>query len=153
MAARNTFRDQLQRGFWPCTEPVFANLLRSRGIDSQPCGPVRQPHLLYWSAKLHRLVESIPGLRKRLQTRTLQLIFLPVHEREKLTRLYPEPRCRVVFKMAALPGYTGSALISCRSAGRDGVDSWTDLIKNPLSNENPFDFQLTYNESMKYKKK
>ncbi len=27
------------------TEPVFVNLLRSLGIDSQPGGPVRQPYL------------------------------------------------------------------------------------------------------------
>ncbi len=38
------------------SESVFVNLLRSPGIDSKPGGPV-----------LHRLAESIPGLRKRLQ--------------------------------------------------------------------------------------
>ncbi len=27
------------------SEPVFVNLLRSPGIDSQPGGPVRQPYL------------------------------------------------------------------------------------------------------------
>jgi hypothetical protein len=41
------------------TEPVFVNLLRSPGIDSQPGGPVGQPYLLYWPAKLHGLTESI----------------------------------------------------------------------------------------------
>ncbi len=36
-------RNQLRR-----TEPVFVNLLRSRGIDSQPSGgPVRQPYFTY----------------------------------------------------------------------------------------------------------
>jgi hypothetical protein len=40
-------------------EPVFVDLLRSPGIDSQPCGPVRQPYLLYRPAKLQRLAESI----------------------------------------------------------------------------------------------
>ncbi len=29
------------------SEPVFVNLLRSSGIDSQPGGPVRQPYLSY----------------------------------------------------------------------------------------------------------
>jgi hypothetical protein len=46
----------------PCCdnpEPVFVNLLRSPGIDSQPGGPVRQPCLLYRPAKLNRLAESI----------------------------------------------------------------------------------------------
>jgi hypothetical protein len=38
-----------------CTEPVFVDLLRSPGIDSQPGGPVRQPFLSYRSARLHRL--------------------------------------------------------------------------------------------------
>ncbi len=41
-------------------EPVFVNLLRSPGIDSQPDGPVWQPSLSYWLARLHRLAESIP---------------------------------------------------------------------------------------------
>jgi hypothetical protein len=41
------------------TEPVFVDLLRSPGIDSQPSGPIRQPYLLYWPAKLHGLAESI----------------------------------------------------------------------------------------------
>ncbi len=42
------------------TEPVFVNLLRSPGIDSQPGWPVRQPYLSYRPARLHRLAESIP---------------------------------------------------------------------------------------------
>jgi hypothetical protein len=56
-------------------EPVFVDLLRSPGIDSQPGGPVRQPYLLYRSAKLQAsgidFSESIPGLLKRLQIRAL----------------------------------------------------------------------------------
>jgi hypothetical protein len=47
----------------PSTEPVFADLLRSPGIDSQPCGPVRQPYLSHWPTRLHRLTESIPRNR------------------------------------------------------------------------------------------
>ncbi len=53
------------------TEPVFAKLLRSLRIDSQPGGPVRQPYLPYRPARLHRFLESIPGLLKRLQSRAL----------------------------------------------------------------------------------
>jgi hypothetical protein len=45
-------------------EPVFVDLLRSTGIDSQPVGPVREPN---FRAKLHMLAESIPGLQKHLQ--------------------------------------------------------------------------------------
>ncbi len=59
-------------GLQYCTgppEPVFVNLLRHLGMDSQPGGPVRQPSLLYRLARLHRLAESIPGLLKRLQIR------------------------------------------------------------------------------------
>jgi hypothetical protein len=48
-------------------EPVVVHLLRSPGIDSQSGGgPVRQPYLTYWPARLHRLAEWIPGLLKRL---------------------------------------------------------------------------------------
>jgi hypothetical protein len=43
-----------------CPEPVFVDLLRSPGIDSQPGGTVRQPYLSYRPARLHRLPESIP---------------------------------------------------------------------------------------------
>jgi hypothetical protein len=50
-----------------CTEPVFVNLLRSPGIDSQHGGPVQQPYLSYWPARQLRLAESIPELLKRLQ--------------------------------------------------------------------------------------
>jgi hypothetical protein len=53
------------------TEPEFVNLLRSPGIDSQPGGPVRQPHLTDRPAKLQRLAGSIPGLLKHLQIRVL----------------------------------------------------------------------------------
>ncbi len=42
------------------SEPVFVNLLRSSGIDSQRGGPVRPPYLLYRPARLHRLAESNP---------------------------------------------------------------------------------------------
>jgi hypothetical protein len=48
----------LQKG----PEPVFLNLLRSPGIDSQPGGQVRQPYLLDRPAKLHRPAESIPRI-------------------------------------------------------------------------------------------
>ncbi len=44
-------------------EPVFVNLCRSPGIDSQPDGPVRQPYLSYRPAMLHRQVESNPRTR------------------------------------------------------------------------------------------
>jgi hypothetical protein len=37
------------------TEPVFVNLLRSLGIDSQPGGPVPQPYLSLRPVRLHRL--------------------------------------------------------------------------------------------------
>jgi hypothetical protein len=44
-------------------EPVFVNLLRSPGIDSQDGGPLRQLYLLYRPDRLHRLAESIPRNR------------------------------------------------------------------------------------------
>ncbi len=53
------------------SEPVFVNLFRSPGIDSQPSGPVRKAYLTYWPARLHRLAESISGLLTRLQIRAL----------------------------------------------------------------------------------
>jgi hypothetical protein len=57
------------------SEPIFVDLLRSQGIDSQPGGPVRQPYLSYRAARLQRLAESIPRnrfwLHKRLQIRAL----------------------------------------------------------------------------------
>jgi hypothetical protein len=52
------YRPARARIFKPFMEP---------GIHSQPGGPVRQPYLLYWLARLHRLAESIPGLLKHLQ--------------------------------------------------------------------------------------
>jgi hypothetical protein len=48
------------------TEPEFVNLLRSPEIDSQPGGPVRQPHLTYRLARIDRLAESIPGFVKNV---------------------------------------------------------------------------------------
>ena len=50
-------------------EPVFANLLKSSGIDFQLGGQIRLHYLTYRPARLHRLAESILGLLKRLQTR------------------------------------------------------------------------------------
>ncbi len=47
-------------GAYMYTEPVFVNLERSPGIDSQPGGPERQSHLSYRPARIHRLAESIP---------------------------------------------------------------------------------------------
>jgi hypothetical protein len=45
------------------SEPVFIDRVKSPGIDSKPGGPVRQPCLTYWPARLHRLAESIPRNR------------------------------------------------------------------------------------------
>jgi hypothetical protein len=45
------------------SEPVFVDLLRRPGIDSQPAGPVRQPYFSYRPARLHRLAKSIPRNR------------------------------------------------------------------------------------------
>jgi hypothetical protein len=45
------------------SEPVFVNLLRSPGIDSQPGGPVRQPYFSYRPTMLQRQVESNPRNR------------------------------------------------------------------------------------------
>ncbi len=53
---RNTYTDTDGRA---STEPVFVNLLRSPGIDSQPGGPVRQPYLTYRPAWLQRQAESV----------------------------------------------------------------------------------------------
>jgi hypothetical protein len=58
-----TPQDLLLRMAAPGTEPVFLNLFRSPGIDSQPGGSVRQPYLMYRTARLHRLAESIPWNR------------------------------------------------------------------------------------------
>ncbi len=44
-------------------EPVFVDLLRRPGIDSQPGGPVRQPYFSYRPARVHRLAKSIPRNR------------------------------------------------------------------------------------------
>ncbi len=62
----------------PFLEPVFVNLLRSPGIDSQSSGPERQPYWSYRPARLHRRAESIPGLLERLQIRApVSLYFFP----------------------------------------------------------------------------
>jgi hypothetical protein len=50
-------------GYKNCTEPVFINLLRSLGIDSQPGGPVRKSYLSHRPARQHRLVESMSWKR------------------------------------------------------------------------------------------
>jgi hypothetical protein len=57
------------------SEPVFVNLLRSPGIDSQPGRPVRQPIWRtgppsYIGCGIDSL-ESIPGFLKRLQIQAL----------------------------------------------------------------------------------
>jgi hypothetical protein len=47
-------------------QPARAHIckpFKEPGIDSQPGGPVWQPYLLYWLARLHRLAESIPRNR------------------------------------------------------------------------------------------
>jgi hypothetical protein len=49
-------------------EPVFVDLLRRLGIDSQPGGPVRNPICRTGAGELDSS-ESIPGLHKRLQIR------------------------------------------------------------------------------------
>jgi hypothetical protein len=60
-------------------EPVFVDLLRSPGSDSQPGGPVRQPYLLYgtgspcYIGRWNRILEIYSGLLKRLQIRALFL--------------------------------------------------------------------------------
>ncbi len=41
------------------SEPVFLNLLKCPGIDSQPGGSVRQPYLTYRPVRLCSLAESI----------------------------------------------------------------------------------------------
>jgi hypothetical protein len=68
-----TERRKTQKNAWMdgTPEPVFVILLRGPGIGSQPGRPVRQPYLSYRPARLHGLVESIPGLHKRLQIREI----------------------------------------------------------------------------------
>ncbi len=58
------------------------------GIDSQPGGPVRQPCLLYRLTRLHRLVESIPGLLKRLQIRAQATLASGIGSLESIPRLH-----------------------------------------------------------------
>jgi hypothetical protein len=45
--------------------------LRSPGIDSQPCGPVRQPYLTYWPARA-RIYKPIKEPRNRFRARRNQ---------------------------------------------------------------------------------
>jgi hypothetical protein len=42
-----------------CAEPVFVDLLRTPGVDSQHGGPVRQHYLSYRPARIDRLAESV----------------------------------------------------------------------------------------------
>ncbi len=58
------------------------------GIDSQPGGPVRQPCLLYWLARLHGLAESIPGLLKRLQIQPQATLASRIGSLESIPRLH-----------------------------------------------------------------
>ncbi len=55
------------------SEPVFVDLLRSPGIDSQPGGSVRQPYLTLRPARQHRLAESIPALSNNTEYPSLEL--------------------------------------------------------------------------------
>jgi hypothetical protein len=110
-------------------EPVFKNLLRSPGIDSQPSGPVRQPYLLYQPARLHRLAESIhiPGLLKRLL-------------REQTCR---EPECRE----QVCCGKTW--VIKCAGNGEAGSGSATDILvgnKRAGSDRRPAHSTATHRE-------
>ncbi len=50
----------LNMGWGGGAEPVFVDLLRSPGIDSQIGRPVRLPYFSYRLARLHRLAKSIP---------------------------------------------------------------------------------------------
>jgi hypothetical protein len=69
MKARNRVRIRLSY------RPARARIckpLRGAGIDYQPAGPVRQPYLLYWPARLHRLEESIPRNRFQVSLKVLK---------------------------------------------------------------------------------
>jgi hypothetical protein len=61
-------RPESSREGGPGPEPVFVDLVRSPGIDSQPGGPVRNP-VSRTGPPGYMLAESIPGLHKRLQIR------------------------------------------------------------------------------------
>ncbi len=50
----------MEKSDQPEPEPVFVDRLWSPGINSQPCGPVRQPYFAYRPARLHKLAEPIP---------------------------------------------------------------------------------------------
>jgi hypothetical protein len=79
-------------------EPVFVNLLRSPGINSQPGGTVRQPYLSYRHAMLHRQVviessESIPGLLKCLKIRAQ---VMNRHWRKSTNKRQAKPEQKIV---------------------------------------------------------
>jgi hypothetical protein len=64
-------------------EPVFVNLLRSPGFDSQPGGPVTATLFVVTACQSTKAggidsSESIPGLLKRLQIRTP--LFAPLRD-------------------------------------------------------------------------
>ncbi len=78
------------------SEPVFVNLLRSPGIDSQPGGPVQKPYLSYRPAMLHRLAESNPRNRF-LVSLNVYKYGLPALNR--CQRLLEETQDRVLFSI------------------------------------------------------
>ncbi len=78
---------------YPYYRACICRPFRSPGIDSQHGGPVRQPYLSYWPARLHRLAKSIPGFHKVLQIRaqvtikTSERVKTPMGE-EELVPIY-----------------------------------------------------------------
>ncbi len=84
-------------------DPVFVNLLGSPGIDSPPCGPVRQPYLSNLTARIHTVHRlAVSGLLKRLQIRALvgaPAIFVPY--------VRPPPHYPPPVKPPPLPPRTG----------------------------------------------
>jgi hypothetical protein len=85
-------------------------------IDSKESTPptyvalqVRQPYLTYRAAKLHRLAESIPGILKRLQIRSL-LILASHHRTLDLRKCYTN-----IGKAAWLPVTGGAVCLYFRS--------------------------------------
>ncbi len=81
------------------SEPVFVNLLRSPGIDSQPGGPVRQPYLTGPSGG----IDSLGSLNvykfglwtlahnENITQETQQMCFKKTNRRKKLRR-FPGPQ-------------------------------------------------------------
>jgi hypothetical protein len=71
-------------------EPVFVGLSRSRGIDSQPGGPVRQPYLWYRPARQHTLAEWISRNRFLGYINVLQIraLFLKSDKAATITGSY-----------------------------------------------------------------